>query len=197
MKTKITLSLAGILVSLLTPLAVLVPQASAVADTCTWTGLGTGTEDAAAKTWTYEASDPLNWSGCDNGAVPESGDTLEFPVNLTAITPTDPLMNNSANDWKYVVNNGFVGISLAGINFTGDTGTDCTVYNDMYTIAGNDITLTGDVSNSATGNCVTQYGHFSAMDLSITTTADISLSRFAKYNYSVHRKYTDIWSQCT
>lgn len=177
MKTKIILSLTGILVSLFTPLAVLVPRASAIlADTCVWTGLGTGTEDAAAKTWTYEASDPLNWSGCDNGTVPESGDTLEFPANLTTITPSDPLLNNSMGDWKYVVNNGFVGMDFAGINFTGDTGTDCTVYNDMYTIAGNDITLSGDVSNSATGNCVSQYGHFSVLDLSITTSADISLT---------------------
>ena len=42
----------------------------AAADTCTWTG-------AVNSSW----SNGGNWSGCDNGNVPQSGDALVFSVN--------------------------------------------------------------------------------------------------------------------
>ena len=175
MKTKITLTLTGLLVSFLTPLAVLVPQASAAADTCTWTGLGTGVEDITAKTWTFNVSDVANWSVCDNGNLPEAGDILIFPANLADVDPTDANINDS--EWKYIVSNDLLaGTSFAGIQFTGDAGSDCSVYDDQYAIVGNAIGLSGDVANSTIGTCAGNYNHLPYLDLSITTSADISIS---------------------
>lgn len=53
--------------------------ASAAADTCTWTG-------ATSANW----SDGTNWTGCDNGGVPENGDTLLF-----AQSGSNKSMNNN------------------------------------------------------------------------------------------------------
>ena len=60
----------GLAAAILTiaPLFVLAPVAYAAADTCTWTGATSNSFSTAA-----------NWTGCDNGTVPESGDTVVFP----------------------------------------------------------------------------------------------------------------------
>ncbi|BCX13626.1 MAG: hypothetical protein KatS3mg085_158 [Candidatus Dojkabacteria bacterium] len=45
---------------------------SAATDTCTWTGAVSG-----------DTSDASNWTGCDNGGMPEIGDSLIFPEVAT------------------------------------------------------------------------------------------------------------------
>jgi hypothetical protein len=68
MKSKILASISGLLVSLITPLAILVPQASAAPDTCIWVGVAGD----------YLFSNAANWTGCDGSGIPEDGDTIEF-----------------------------------------------------------------------------------------------------------------------
>lgn len=52
----------------------------AAADTCTWDGSTDGL-------W----SDGSNWTGCDNGGVPETGDELVFPTGASTTTITNDL----------------------------------------------------------------------------------------------------------
>ncbi len=158
-------------VSLLTPMALFVPVANAAADTCTWVG-ASGAEDTVAKTWTFNVTDAANWAGCDNGNVPEAGDSLVFPANLADVDPDDSETDDWS--WKYIVNNDLpVDSDINGIVFSADTGTDCQVYDDKYTIAGNSISLSGDIEVTTTGTCTYNT---SAVDMSITTTADVKIS---------------------
>jgi fibronectin-binding autotransporter adhesin len=108
-------------------LFVLAPTVHAAADTCTWTGLGGDTNFSTA----------ANWSGCDNGTVPENGDSLVFPFTVTEFTP----------------NNDIVGLNVAGLTFNGVSpgGTACA--NDNYDITGLGLTLAGNVTISHTGSC--------------------------------------------
>ncbi|MET0779752.1 MAG: hypothetical protein ABWY71_02870, partial [Candidatus Saccharimonadales bacterium] len=120
----------AVLVLLLAPAAVPlvanVQQASAAVDTCTWTGT-TNTAWATA----------TNWTGCDNGNVPENGDTLVFPQ-----TASNKGMNNNV-----------VGLQPRFVTISG-TG---------YTFGGNAITVTGATggflaSESATINIGVTFG---------------------------------------
>ena len=79
-------SLLATLVAFSSILLMPVPTAMAAADTCTWNG-------SANNLW----SDGANWSGCDNGGVPETSDSLLFPFtagfqemnnDLNIISPT-------------------------------------------------------------------------------------------------------------
>lgn len=70
MKTKITTTLVSLVVSLLAPLGILVPQASAAAGICTWTGAAVDDNFSNAS----------NWTGCDVAGIPEDGDSLVFGV---------------------------------------------------------------------------------------------------------------------
>lgn len=54
------------------------PDANAAVDTCTWTGSGGNANMSTAG----------NWTGCDNGNVPQDGDTLVFPTGPTNKTVT-------------------------------------------------------------------------------------------------------------
>ena len=74
------------------------PSVGAAADTCTWTGAGDGSTLA----------DGSNWSGCDNGGVPETVDILEFAT----IAP-GPSYIDLTNDLGYAV---------SGINITNSSG---------------------------------------------------------------------------
>lgn len=85
----------------------------AVADTCTWTGA----TDANWATGT-------NWSGCDNGGVPENGDNIVFPVAAS----------------NKVTNNDLVSLEVVGITVQG-TG---------YAIGGNALTITSPNALSST-----------------------------------------------
>lgn len=174
MKTKITLSLAGLLVSFLTPLAVLVPQASAIADTCTWTGDSlTSVVDSDLKTITYNMNDMDNWTGCDNTNTPESGDALVFPTNQAIVDPGDALTDDS--QWKYVVNNDFVGASYSSITFSGDGAGDCStpVYDDIYNLRGLALTVTGNIVDTATN---TGCSGSSSIDLEVDVTSNATIS---------------------
>ncbi|MCS7317638.1 MAG: hypothetical protein NZZ41_04920 [Candidatus Dojkabacteria bacterium] len=78
----------------------------ALPDTCTWTG-------DIDSNW----SNGGNWTGCDNGSVPENGDTLVFPTSAT----------------NTILNNDIVGLTLSSIYFNGNN----------YTLSGNDIVIDG------------------------------------------------------
>lgn len=120
MKTKIIASLISLVVSLLAPLGILVPQASAAVDTCTWTGGGSDNN----------FSNAANWSGCDNGTVPENGDSL--------------VLDQSILTQNEVLNNDLVGLSLSGISLTNSA------FSNTFTISGNSLALTGDITETGT-----------------------------------------------
>jgi fibronectin-binding autotransporter adhesin len=100
--------------------------ALAAVDTCTWTGT-TSTAWATA----------TNWTGCDNGNVPENGDSLIFPQSAS----------------NKGMNNNVVGLQPRFVTISG-TG---------YTFGGNAITVTGATggflaSESATINIGVTFG---------------------------------------
>jgi len=68
------------------------PKVFAAADTCTWSGAINGN-------WSIGG----NWTGCDNGGVPENGDSLVFPT----------IANNKTNA------NDLVGLNLGNVIFNG------------------------------------------------------------------------------
>ncbi len=111
---------------LATCMAVVQPtKVSAAADTCTWTGGGSDDNFSTA----------ANWTGCDNGTVPENGDILEFDVSsLTGDT---------------VANNDLVSLSIAGINMTGTA-----VLFPSIEVTGNPITITGNLTGDNVGGTV-------------------------------------------
>lgn len=86
-------------------------SASAAADTCTWDG-------SASSAW----SNGANWSGCDNGGVPENGDTLIFPAGAANLTN----------------NNDLSGLTLNEVMVSGS----------LYTITGNALTISSNLSYS-------------------------------------------------
>ena len=85
----------------------------AAADTCTWTG-------TTSANWSVGS----NWSGCDNGGVPENGDTLVFPASASNKT----------------TNNNLSSLQVAAITFSGSG----------YTIGGNAFTITSNLGITAT-----------------------------------------------
>ena len=99
------------------------PNVYAAADTCTWTG-------TTSNLWSVGT----NWTGCDNGNVPESGDTLIFP--------SGPVSNKTNT-------NDIGGLNLNTISFNGDD----------YLLNGSaiNITPTGSeaISFNGTGNVLT------------------------------------------
>jgi len=119
-KTTIT----AMVVSLLSPLVLFVPSASAAPDTCTWVGAGADNNFSTA----------ANWTGCDNGNVPENGDTLSFDVTNADTNPT-------------IVNNDFASLDIAGIDIT---GTNAGFNNYVWT--GNAFTLTGNITGDNTNS---------------------------------------------
>lgn len=81
------------------------PVVGAAADTCTWTGGGTANN----------FNDAANWTGCDNGGLPEAGDTLKF-VRLTG-------GGNIS-----IVNDFSPELAFAKVEIDGGTPTDNTYY---------------------------------------------------------------------
>ena len=114
------LAFTSLLAGLLAPLALLVPQASAAVDTCTWTGGGADSNFNTTGNW--------NCSVDGAAAVPENGDSLEFGVSILTTNET--------------ITNDITGLSVAGITRSGDSGIDDQF---TYTVDGNDITLTGPI----------------------------------------------------
>lgn len=115
-------------------------------DTCTWTGSGGDTNISTAG----------NWTGCDNGNVPENGDTLVFPNGPTNKTVT---MNSDM---------AFDSVTFSGSGYTVASAAfqSLGIYNNL-TISGNNNTFSGYVrlypttsatlSHSGTG---TSFGHY-------------------------------------
>ncbi len=93
----------------------------AAADTCTWTGL-------ASPNW----SNSGNWAGCDNGNLPETGDSLIFPAGAANLAS----------------NNNIAGYTFNSISF-----------DDSYVITGSSFSLSGGflaISNSTSiSNAIT------------------------------------------
>jgi LPXTG-motif cell wall-anchored protein len=129
----------------------------AAADTCTWTG-----------TTSVNWATGTNWSGCDNGGVPENGDTLVFPESGS----------------NKVTNNNISSLSVATITITGQN----------YTIAGNAFTITGvtaiTANQSATISANVTYNSGSHVNfypasgaaLLLTGSSAFSLSSFYEVN---------------
>src|SRR4051794_27851439 len=77
--------------------------------------LRTNNAFAATRTWDGSAGDKkfstdANWSG---DTAPVDDDTIEFPASAGEALSTDSLDND------------ITGLSVAGINFTGDAGSTC------------------------------------------------------------------------
>lgn len=167
-------SIATLLLSILSPLSMVAPRVSAAADTCVWTGGGTPTVDAIAKTISYDVTEAANWSVCDNSFVPEAGDILEFPANMADVDPGDTLTDDSV--WKYVVNNDLAAnTNIAGILFTGDKGATCVAgsFDDGYVLSGNSISLSDNVEDSTTNYGCSSFR--SQLDMDITTTVNVAV----------------------
>lgn len=92
------------------------PAVYAATDTCTWSGVGSDDNFSTA----------ANWSGCDNGNVPENGDSLIFPTSAPNRSP----------------NNDMVSASFAELTFTG------TDESAVYTLSGNSMTVSGNIDAS-------------------------------------------------
>ena len=107
-------SLLATLVAFSSILLMPVPTAMAAADTCTWNG-------SASNSW----SDGANWSGCDNGGVPETGDSLVFQS-----TTGFQVMNNDLPA-------GFVAtdINITVSGYTFDTGNSVKLSGEMIIAA--------------------------------------------------------------
>ncbi len=77
-----------VFVAMLAVVALGAHSVQASSDTCTWTGAGADSNLTTAG----------NWTGCDNGNVPENGDTLVFPAGPTnkVVTINSPLQLESA-----------------------------------------------------------------------------------------------------
>lgn len=163
---KFLFRIVGILASLSVPLLV-GSVAHAVADTCTWTGGGSDNNFSTAGNWSDSAGPVVE---CDNGNVPEAGDTLEFPANVADLLPQNDMT---------------AGISFQAINFTG-----VTTANSGYTINGSVITLVGGMSNTMSGSGF-YFGQTVAVPITlaanqaltgglggITLTGDLAMSTF-------------------
>lgn len=143
MVIKRVTSFASALIISLSSLVLLSPVLTqAVVDACTWTGGG------AADNF----NDTANWNcATDGAAIPENGDSLVFDASTITAAVT--------------ITNDIVGLSVAGVTFTG-VNPD---YADTFTIAGsNALTLTGNIANNTTA--------FHKFTLPITLGANVSIT---------------------
>lgn len=122
------------------------PLANAATDTCTWTGSGADANMSTAG----------NWSGCDNGNVPQDGDNLIFPSG-----PVNKIVTVNSDM-------GFASITFSGSGYTVSSAAfeSLGVYSSL-TISGNNNSFNGyvrlypttstTVTHSGTG---TSFGHY-------------------------------------
>ena len=117
-------SLLATLVAFSSILLMPVPKAMAAADTCTWDG-------STSSSW----ADGTNWSGCDNGGVPENGDSLVFNNTAANITSTNDIDS----------------LTLADVTIEGSSTTNTTDIGSGLTFSiDNDLNI--DVSNVTIAN---------------------------------------------
>lgn len=123
----------------------------AAADSCTWTG-------ATSANW----SDGSNWTGCDNGGVPENGDALVFPSSASNKT----------------TNNDLSSLQVASITING-TG---------YTLGGNGFTITSNLgitaAQSATISANVTYNTGSHVNFYPASGATLTLSGVSNFTMS-------------
>lgn len=122
-------------------------KASAADDFCTWTGAGGDSNYSTAN----------NWSGCDNGHTPESGDTIILP-------------NGPAN--KTVTLTGST--SLRNLQITGDGYTVTPSALPNFLVVQNSIDISGD---NNTISAITYY--LSSSDMYLTVSGDTN--EFQRY----------------
>jgi fibronectin-binding autotransporter adhesin len=105
-------------------------SAHAAIDTCTWTGGGVN----------ENFSNAANWTGCDNGNVPQNGDSLILPTSVDA---------NTVYGNNRVLNNDLVSASFGGIQVT---GTYMTGDYDYYRIGGSNFSTSGNIDGNSTAD---------------------------------------------
>ena len=142
----------------LSPLIVALPATRAAGDTCVWTG-------TVDNLW----SNGGNWTGCDNGGVPENGDSLVFPTTASNKTNANDIVglnlgNIIFNGQDYVVTGNAINISpsfVTVMQFTNtsgnnDFGLDTTINGASVAIsqdAGSGINeVSGDLTYNLTGD---------------------------------------------
>jgi hypothetical protein len=160
-------SLLATLVAFSSILLIPVPLVHAAADTCTWTG-------ATNNLWSVGT----NWSGCDNGGVPEAGDSLIFPAGASNIS-----MSNDQGALIYQA----VTVTGPGYTFSGnniivsDTWQITSANNLISANIGftNTASATLAISGGATGNNLDGN-----IILNLTAGADMNLSIDADINHN-------------
>jgi fibronectin-binding autotransporter adhesin len=150
------LKIAGVMTALSLPL-VFSTAVRAAADTCTWTGGGADDNFSTAANWSDSAGPVVE---CDNGNIPEAGDTLNFPANILDTNDTP-------------VNDMTAGTSFAQFTFTG-SATEVAGQTSRYTISGNSVTLTGGITNSMTTSA--QVSLFQTLSLPIVLNGNQTFS---------------------
>lgn len=136
----------GVAVLIFSLITVAVPKAaSAASDTCTWTG-------TASANW----SNGSNWTGCDNGGVPQAGDSLMFPADTSHVDMNNDLgltfSEITFHGDGYTVSGSTVDVSLSlniysavsfvtGVSFTASSGNTTLSYQDPAAILPTNISL--------------------------------------------------------
>ncbi len=122
------------------------------------------TAHAATKTWDGGGSDnnfstAANWAG---DSAPSDGDSVVFPASAASTDYSEKITIDQ-------------NISLAGISFTGDSGSVCSGAYKYYSFDGSAIlTLSGDIdSTAATGSC---WGSV-AIGSNIALAADVTVAQ--------------------
>jgi hypothetical protein len=128
------------------------PSVSAAADSCTWTGATDSTFAEAG-----------NWTGCDNGNVPEAADTLVFG---SSATPSWTLTND-------------LGFAVAGVEVTANSGD--TYYSvDTLTLS-NEATIDSTAADAGGST----YTDVSVTNLNALGALMVSGSRLSANNWSI------------
>ena len=121
----------------------------AAGQTCTWTGSGSDSKFSTA----------ANWSNC-NSDVPQTGDTIAF--NVSSLSNDTTLTNDIS------------GLSVGGITFS---GTNANWKN--YIISGQLLTVTGDITNTATDGGSPADPVQSVISTPLVLGADVTVSEVA------------------
>jgi hypothetical protein len=105
---------------------------NAAPDTCTWTGEGNDN--------LFSNSD--NWWGCDNGSLPEDGDSLIFTWDPPIVDPGSGIFGSATELPKLYLEND-LNLSLDSVYFVVGDDEKPKV---TYVIQGNPIALTGEIA---------------------------------------------------
>lgn len=133
MKISNFLRYTAVFALIIAPMFVLAPAVSALPDTCTWTG-----GDVANDNF----NDADNWTGCDNGNIPENGDAIAFD-NTGATGIVNAMNNMGAMTFSSVQ---FTGAGAQTFAILANTGADTlTITNDIAQDASAEATIVAPV----------------------------------------------------